>query len=169
VRRPVLAAALLAAALAAGLAAWRWLGAPARSDEERVRDLFEGAARAVGEKRVGDAVAGVSERFRGLGGWDRAELRRAIAGHVLRGEWLSVTVTGVQVTVDGDRAHARVALVAARSGRGAALADLLPQEGTGLQVEAGLEREQGEWRVVASSHRQVPISEALAGPPEERR
>jgi hypothetical protein len=167
-RRPVLLLLLAAAALLAGLLAWRRLAAPARSDEDRVRALFEEAARAVGEKRVGDAVAGVSERFRGEGGWDRAEVRRAIAGHVLRGEWLAVTVTGVRVAVEGDRARAQVALVAARSGRGAALAALLPQDGTGLLLEAGLEREAGEWRVVSGSHRQVPIAEALAGPPAGR-
>lgn len=163
-RRPLLAALVAAAALAAGLLAWRGLAPPAPSDEEQVRALFEEAARAVGEKRAGDAVAGVSERFRAAGGWDRAELRRVIAGHILRGEWLAVTVTGVQAAVEGDRARARVALVAARSGRGAALADLLPHEGTGLLLEAGLEREGGEWRVVSGSHRQVPVAEALAGP-----
>jgi hypothetical protein len=168
VRRPVPLALLAAAALAAGLLAWRWLAAPARTDEEQVRALFEEAARAVGEKRVGDAVAGVSGRFRADGGWDRAELKRAIAGHALRGEWLAVSVTGARVTVEGDRARAQVAMVAARSGRGAALADLLPQDGTGLLIEAGLEREGGEWRVVTGSHRQVPIAEALAGPPAGR-
>jgi hypothetical protein len=167
-RRPLLAALLAAAALLAVLLGWRRLAAPARSDEEQVRALFEEAARAVGEKRVGDALACVSERFRGEGGWDRAELKRAVAGQVLRGDWLRVTVTTARVAVEGDRARAQVALVAARSGRGATLADLLPQEGTGLLLDAGLEREGGEWRVVTGSHRQVPIVEALAGPPAGR-
>jgi hypothetical protein len=59
--------------------------------------------------------------------------------------------------------------VAARSGQGTALADLLPQQATGLRVDAELEREEGRWMVVAASHRTIPLAEALGEPATEPR
>jgi hypothetical protein len=168
-RRSARAAALAVAALAAGAGACRGCGEPPPSDEELVRALFDGAARAAAERRVSDAVAGVSERFRGAAGWDRREVKRVIAAQVLRGEPLSVWVTGARVAVDGDRARAAVAVVAVRGGKEGSLAALLPHDGTGLLVDASLEREPEGWRVVAASHRQVPVAEALAGPGEGAR
>jgi hypothetical protein len=47
---------LAVAAAAVVLAAARLLAGAAPSDEERIRALFEDAARAAEEKRVGDAV-----------------------------------------------------------------------------------------------------------------
>jgi hypothetical protein len=60
------AAALALVLLAAGSAAlaWRALRTPP-GDEEQIRSLLDRAARAAEEKRVGDAVEDVSERFRG--------------------------------------------------------------------------------------------------------
>lgn len=164
-RRALLVAVPLAA-VAAWLLAGRLLGSPGPSDEEQIRALFAAAAQAVGEKRVSDAVAGLSERFRGAGGWTRREVQQVIAGQVLRGEWLAVTIAGDSVEVEGDRARAALHLVVARSGKGASLAGLLPQDGAGLAVEAELEREAGAWRVVSAAHRTIPIAEALQTAPE---
>ena len=90
-----------AAAVLAGFLAWRLLAKPPRTDEERILALFDDAARAAQEKRVSDAVEGVSERFRG-GGLDRQGVKQLVAFHVLRGEWVSVSVAGARVSgVDG--------------------------------------------------------------------
>ena len=153
------------ALLGAGLAL-RSLTRPAPADEERIRALFAGAARAAEEKRIGDAVAPLSERFRSEAGWDRAEVKRAIAGAVLRGAWVSVSVAGDRIEVDGSRARAALHVVAVRSGRGRALSELLPQDATALRIDARLEREEGAWRVVGASWREIPLAEALAGSPE---
>ena len=162
-RRAILiAAAALAAALALGVVLWR--SRPAPTDAERIRALFEKAARAVEEKRVGEAVEAVSERFRG-DGLDKRGVKQVIAAHVLRGEWVSVSVSWMQVRVGGDSAEAVVNVVLARSGKGARLADLLPANAAAYRFDFRLEREEGEWRVVGAERRPISLAEAVAGPP----
>jgi hypothetical protein len=157
------AAALVAAA---AFAAWRLVGGEPPGDEEQIRALFEDAARAAAEKRVADAVEGVSERFRGEG-LDRQGVKQLVAWHVLRGEWVSVSLAGARVRVDGGRARASVDAVLARgAGKGKALAALLPGEASAHRFDAALEREEGGWRIVAASWRPVQLADALAGPPE---
>jgi hypothetical protein len=155
-----------AGALLAGAAGWaviRRLGTRPPSDEELIGALFLDAARAVEEKRVSDAVRGVSERFRG-DGLSKHELKQVIAVHSLRGEWVSVTVAGTRLRVDGDAAEGTVDVVMARSGKGRSLADLLPAEASASRIACRLEREEGEWRVVAARRRPISLAEALAGP-----
>jgi hypothetical protein len=154
-------------AVAAALAAARLLRDEPPTDEELIQALFADAARAAEEKRIGDAVAGVSERFQGGAGLDRQGVKRLVAYHVLRGEWVSVSVAGARVRVDGARARASVDAVMARSaGRGKALAALLPGEATAHRFDAALEREEDGWRVVQASWRPVELADAIAGPPE---
>jgi hypothetical protein len=159
------AAALLVAlgVAAAALGAWRLLRAPP-SDEERIRALLDRAARAAEEKRVGDAVEGVSERFQGQG-LDRRALKQLIAYQAMRGDWNAVVILGTQVRVarDGAEAVADVALV--RSGRGPDLADRLPAAGSTWRIEASLEREGGRWMVTGARWRPATAEEAVAGPP----
>ena len=164
VSRRSLAAALALVAGAAGWAAWQRLSAPAPSDEDRIRALFEQAARAVEEKRVSDAVSAVSERFSGEG-LDRHGVKQLIAAQVFRGEWVSVSVAGSRVRVEGDAASAAVDVVMARSGKGTRLSDLLPQDARANRFDCRLEREGGDWRVVSASRRPISLAEALAGPP----
>jgi hypothetical protein len=161
-RRLALAAALLAV-LAAGtfLAVQLWAEPP--SAEERIRTAFVEAARAAEEKRAGDAVAIVSERFRGQG-LDRQGVKQLVAYQALRGQWVSVTVAGAAVAVDGEAARATVDLVLARSGAGKALSALLPAEASAWRIDCRLELEDGEWRVVEASWRSIALAEAVAGP-----
>jgi hypothetical protein len=134
------------------------------TDEERIRALFDDAARAAEEKRIGDAVQGVSERFEGEGGLDKAGVRRLVAAHVLRGTWVSVTVSGAKVSVQGDAARAVVDVIMSRSSKGRALADLLPEQATVHRFQLGLQREESGWRVVTASWRSISVQEAIAGP-----
>jgi hypothetical protein len=164
VSRRRLALVVLAGVLAAA-AALR-LGRAPPADEDLVRALFEDAARAAEEKRVGDAVAGVSERFRG-GGLDRRGVKQLVALHVLRGEWVSVSIAGARVAVEGDVARANVDAVLARGGaRGKTLAALVPGEASAHRFACRLEREEGGWRVVEAEWRPVDLADALAGPPD---
>jgi hypothetical protein len=154
-----------AAAAAAAIAAVR-RGREPPSDEARIRTLFDDAARAAEEKRVGDALDGVSERFRG-GGLDRHGVKQLVAYEVLRGERVSVSIAGARVAVAGDRARANVDAVLARgSGKGKALAALVPGEASAHRFSCRLEREPDGWRVVEAEWRSIGLSEALAGPPE---
>jgi len=164
-RRTLAIAAALAAAAAAALLALR-LGREPPSDEERIRALFDDAARAAEEKRVGDAVEGVSERFRG-GGLDRRGVKQLVAFHVMRGEWVSVSVAGARIAVSGDAARANVDAVLARgSGKGKALDALVPGEASAHRFACRLEREPDGWRIVEAEWRPIGLADALAGPPE---
>jgi ketosteroid isomerase-like protein len=159
-RTLLLGLGLLALAGAALLA--RHLSRAAPSDDERILALLQAAARAAGEKRVGDAVAGVSERFSGEG-LDRRGVKQLVAWQVMRGEWVSASIAEARVQVSGDSARAVAILVLARSDRGARLADLLPADGAVHRLALLLEREQGEWKVVRASWRRLAAAEALGG------
>jgi hypothetical protein len=151
------------AALVAALA-W-WLGRTPDSEEARVRAVFLDAARAAEEKRPADVVARVSERFRGAG-LDRRGVKQLVAFEVLRGEWVSVSIAGVTVEIEGSRARANVDAVLARAaGQGKVLAELLPGEASAHRFACRLEKEDGEWSVVEASWRPIGLAEALAGPP----
>jgi hypothetical protein len=160
-RRTVFVAIALALA---GVVAWRLLAPAARTDEELVRALFEDAARAAEERRVADAVEGVSERFQG-GGLDRRGVKQLVAYHVLRGEWVTVSIGGARIRVDGDRARANVDAVLARgAAKGKSLAALLPGEASAHRLECRLEREEAGWRIVEASWRPVSLGDAISGP-----
>jgi hypothetical protein len=161
-RRLALAAAALALLAAGGVLLARLLAEPPTA-EERIRAAFAEAARAAEEKRVGDAVEIVSERFQGQG-LDRQGVKQLVAYQALRGQWVSVTVSGAEVAVAGASARARVDLVLARGGAGKALADLLPAEASAWRIDAGLALEDGEWRVVEATWSPIALAEALEGP-----
>jgi len=148
---------------AAAVGAWRLSRTPP-SDEERIRALLDRAARAAEEKRVGDAVEDVSERFQGQG-LDRRGLKQLIAYQAMRGDWNAVVALGTQVRVDGDVAEAVADVALVRSGRGPDLADRLPAAGSTWRIEARLERERGRWMVTGARWRPVSAEEAVAGPP----
>jgi hypothetical protein len=159
-----LAVFLAVAALAATGLALRCGRAPP-DDETAIRALFEEAARAASEKRVGDAVAPVSERFAGHG-LDRRGVKQLVAFHVLRGEWVSISISGAEIAVDGDAAHANVDAVLARGGgAGKVLASLLPGEASAHRFLCRLAREEDGWRVIAAEWRRIELADALAGPP----
>ena len=160
-RRTVIVAALV---LATAGAVWRLTRPPPPSDEELIRTLFGDAVRAAEERRVSDAVAGLSERFRGQG-LDKRGLKQLVAAHTLGGQWLVVRLAGVRSDVKGDRARALVDLVASRAGAGKALADLLPTEGDAWRADCLLEREPDGWRVVGATWESESLVEAVAGPP----
>ncbi len=163
-RRALVVVLVLAAGLGAVVVA-RLARPPPPSDEEQIRVLLDEAARAAVERRIGDVVAGVSERFRGEG-LDRRGVKQLVAAHVLRGEWVGVSVSGVRVAVDGDRATAVADAVLSRSlGAGKSLVDLLPGDASAHRFELDLEREAEGWRVVGARWRAIPLADAIEGPP----
>jgi hypothetical protein len=91
-------------------------------------------------------------------------VKQLVAYQALRGQWVSVTVSGAEVAVAGASARARVDLVLARGGAGKALADLLPAEASAWRIDAGLALEDGEWRVVEAIWSPIALAEALEGP-----
>jgi hypothetical protein len=160
-RRIALVALLV---LAAAAAVWRLSRPPPPSDEELIRTLYDDAVRAAEERRVSDAVAGLSERFQGQG-LDKRGVKQLVAANVLRGNWLVARIAGLRVEVMGDTARAVLVLVATRAGAGKALADLLPSDGNAWRIDCRLEREADGWRIVGATWVEETLVEALEGSP----
>ncbi len=133
------------------------------TDEEQIRALFDDAARAVEEKRIGDAVEGVSDRFEGEG-LDKRGVKQLVASQVFRGTWVAVTVAGAKVEVQGDGARAAVDVVMSRSGKGKPLAELLPEQASVHRIICRLVREVDGWKVTTAAWRPISIPEAASGP-----
>jgi hypothetical protein len=133
------------------------------TDEAQIRAVFADAVHAAEEKQVGEVMRGVSERFQG-DGLDKRGVRQLVTFHVLRGSWVALTISGEQVSVHGDAADAVVDLVMVRSGKGRALAELLPQQATVHRFTMTLEREDDDWRVTNASWRPISLEQAAAGP-----
>lgn len=155
-----------AAVVAVALGLW-WLSRPAPpTEEERIRMVLEGAARAASEKRPGDVVEALSESFRGEG-LDRRGVKQLVALLTLRGEWVSVSISEARIVVLGAQALANVDAVLARAaGAGKGLADLLPTDAAAHRFRCRLALEDGEWRVVEAAWSPISLGDALAGPPE---
>lgn len=134
------------------------------TDEDQIRALFEQAARAVEEKRPGDAMAGVSERFQGEGMGHR-ELKQFITFQALRGSWNAVLPVAARVKVSGDRAEAVVDAALVRGGKGEGVVARLPEAGDTWRIDASLEREKDGWKVVSARWRRITAAEGLTGSP----
>ena len=153
ISRSFAVAVLVALIMVGALLAWRGLRA-GPSDEDQIRALLDRASRAVEEKRPGDVMEAVSERFQGEG-MGRRELHQFVTYNTLRGSWNAVILVATRVQVDGDRAEAVVDVALVRGARGEVMAGRLPEAGDTWRVEAGLEREKEGWRVVSARWRRA--------------
>lgn len=140
-----------------------------RTPEARIRAALDRAARAAEERRADEVVELLSPRFQGEAAGERLsrdDARRLVALELLRGRWVSATITGAEVSVDGRRARASVHAVLSRAAdREKGLRSLLPGEASAHRFRLDLEEEDGEWRVVSAGWRPIPLDEALSGPP----
>ena len=145
-------AILLLILLAVGVAAFaamRLLREPP-GDEERIRAIVDAAVRAAEERRPGDVVAAVSDRFQGQG-LGRRELKQMVTAQLLRGSWNTVIPVSVRVDVDGDRARLVVDAALVRGAKGEGILGKLPESGDSWRIDATLEREGGAWKVVSAT------------------
>ena len=165
--RNLAVAAAVVVAVAGAALAWRALR-PGPTDEEQIRGIIEATAKAVEEKRPGDAVAFVSERFRGQG-MDRRELRQFITYNALRGSWNAVVPVAVRVDVQGDRAEAVVDAALLQGARVEGIAAALPANADTWRIEIALEREPEGFRVVTARWRPIGVAEGLLGAPRDGR
>lgn len=128
------AAALAALALAAGCS---------RSDPEReLRATIAAMAQAVERRDPADFLDAVSDDFtRESGAFDKQDAKRMLLGATVRNEKIVVSAVVTEVRVEGDRAFARVRVVATGG------AGLLPERGRSWDFESAWRREGGAWRV----------------------
>ncbi len=164
---------VLGVAAALGLGAALWLARPQEppTEEQKIRALLDGAAKAAAERKADEVVEVLSARFEGGGGGElggratRDDVKRLVVFELLRGRWVSVELLPPRIEVREDRARAVVDAVLSRSaGARERLSDLLPGEYSLHRFDLELAVEGGAWRVVRGTWRPIGPEEALSGP-----
>jgi hypothetical protein len=151
---------LALALLAGGLVLALWPREEPSVQEAITRKIIQ-MTRAAEQKDVSAVMEGVSERFKSSQGWNKEQVRGVLVVQVLRGQWVRIFHTGLDVTeVSPTRGDFSVKFIFARSE--AQELEQLARESVinAWLVEGSFEKEQdGEWRVVAARNRRLDPSE----------
>ncbi|CAM4000632.1 hypothetical protein G4177_23015 [Corallococcus sp. ZKHCc1 1396] len=152
----------MAALLAAGLVLFLW-----PREEPGVKDAVTrriiAMTRSAEEKDVGGVMEGVSERFKTTDGWSRQDVHRILAAQVLRGQWVRIFTTDIQVhEVTPTQADFEARFIFGRS-QADKLEDLARDSVlNAYSIEGVFEKEaDGEWRVMKAKQRRLDPSELL--------
>jgi hypothetical protein len=136
----------LAAALLCAVA----LAACSRSDPEReLRSTIATMAQAVGQRDPAAFMEAVAEDFtRESGAFGKQDAKRVLVATYLRNEKINLTAVVSDVRIEGDRAFAKVRVVATGG------AGMLPERGQTWDFDTAWRREGGAWRVFNAEWRE---------------
>ncbi len=114
-----------------------------RSDPEReLRSSVSAMAHAIEQREPATFLDSISDDFaRESGAFVKQDVKRLLVGAYLRNEKISVNAVVTDVRVDGDRARAKVRVVATGG------AGLLPERGQRWDFDSVWRRENGRWKV----------------------
>ena len=134
-------ASLLALAFAAGCG---------RSDPEReLRATIDSMAQAIEKREPAAFMEALTDDFsRESGAFGKQEAKRTLVAAILRNEKIHVSAVVTEVRIEGDRAFARVRVVATGG------AGLLPKRGQAWDFESAWRRERGQWKVFNAEWRE---------------
>ncbi|WP_224369307.1 hypothetical protein [Hyalangium versicolor] len=153
---------LVLALLVGGLVLALWPREEPSVEEAITRKIVQ-MTRAAEEKDMGALMEGVSERFKSGQGWSKDQVRGILLAQVLRGQWVRIFHTGLEVTeVSPSKGDFTVRFIFARSE--AQELEQLARESVinAWLVEGSFEKEQdGEWRVVTARHRSLDPRDLL--------
>jgi ketosteroid isomerase-like protein len=141
--RALAGAGLLALALAAGCG---------RTDPEReLRDTIATMAQSVEQRDPAVLLDAVAEDFtRETGAFGKQDVRRTVLAAYVRNEKIRVSAVVTDVRVEGDRAFARVRVLATGG------AGLLPERGRAWDFDSAWRRDGGRWKVFNAEWREGP-------------
>ena len=136
--------ALMVGALAA------LLSACARSDPEReIRSTIASMAESVEKRDPAVFLDAVAEDFsRESGAFGKQDAKRTLLAAYLRNEKINVSAVVTDVRVEGDRAFAKVRVMAIGG------AGLLPERGQTWDFDSTWRRERGQWKVFNAEWRE---------------
>ena len=139
-RRRVVAS-LLALAVVAGCG---------RSDPEReLRATIDAMAAAIEKREPAAFLDALTDDFsRESGAFGKQDAKRTLVAAILRNEKIGVNAVVTELRIDGDRAFARVRVVATGG------AGLLPERGQAWDFESAWRRERGQWKVFNAEWRE---------------
>ena len=131
----------LAAVIAAGCG---------RSDPEReLRATIDAMARAIENREPAAFLEAMADDFsRESGAFGKQDAKRTLVAAIRRNEKINVSAAVTEVRIDGDRAFARVRVVATGG------AGLLPERGQTWDFESAWRRERGQWKVFNADWRE---------------
>jgi len=114
-----------------------------RSDPEReLRSAVSSMAQSIEQREPSAFLDSLSDDFaRESGAFGKQDVKRLLLGAYLRNEKISVNAVVTDVRIDGDRARAKVRVVATGG------AGLLPERGQGWDFDSVWRRESGRWKV----------------------
>ena len=140
-RRVVALLLVLGAAFAAGCG---------RSDPEReLRATIDSMAQAIERREPAAFLDAMADDFsRESGAFGKQDAKRTLVAAILRNERINVSAVVTEVRIEGDRAFARVRVVATGG------AGLLPERGQTWDFESAWRRERGQWKVVNAEWRE---------------
>ena len=121
-----------------------------RSDPEReLRATIDGMARAVEKREAAAFLEAVSDDFtRESGSFGKQDAKRVLLAAILRNEKINVTAVVTDVRIEGERASAKVRVVAT-GGSG-----LLPERGQTWDFDSAWRRERSQWKVFNAEWRE---------------
>lgn len=121
-----------------------------RSDPEReIRATVARMAQSVEQRDPSVFLDAVAEDFtRESGAFGKQDARRTLLAAYLRNEKISVSAVVTEVRVEGDRAYAKVRVIATGG------AGLLPERGQIWDFDSAWRRERGQWQVFNAEWRE---------------
>jgi ketosteroid isomerase-like protein len=121
-----------------------------RSDPEReLRATIDAMAQAIEKREPAAFLEAMADDFsRESGAFGKQDAKRTLVAAILRNEKIHVSAAVTEVRIDGDRAFARVRVVAAGG------AGLLPERGQTWDFESAWRREGGQWKVFNAEWRE---------------
>lgn len=121
-----------------------------RSDPEReLRATIDTMARAIERRQPADLIDSLSDDFtRDSGAFGKQDARRVLAGALLSNERIQVSTAVTDVRIEGDRAFAKVRVIATGG------AGLLPERGQTWEFDTAWRRERGRWKVFNAEWRE---------------
>jgi hypothetical protein len=126
------------------------IAACSRSDPEReLRATVAQMVQAIEQREPAGFLDALSEDFtRESGAFGKQDARRVLAGVLLRNERIQLSAVVTDVRVEGDRAFAKVRVIAAGG------AGLLTERGQIWEFDSAWRREKGRWKVFNAEWRE---------------
>ena len=121
-----------------------------RSDPEReLRATIESMMRAIEKRDPAAFLEAMTDDFsRESGAFGKPDAKRTLVAANLRNERIEVSAAVTEVRIQGDRAYARVRVIATGG------AGLLPERGQIWDFETAWRRERGQWKVFNAEWRE---------------
>lgn len=121
-----------------------------RSDPEReLRATIESMMRAIEKRDPAAFLEAMTDDFsRESGAFGKPDAKRTLVAAILRNERIEVSAAVTEVRIQGDRAYARVRVIATGG------AGLLPERGQIWDFETAWRRERGRWKVFNAEWRE---------------